>query len=1665
MEGYDPVNDEVVDPEKSWFDPQYGDPLPNDPDGHGTHTMGTIVGQEPDSGYTVGIAPGAKWIAARVFDALGYTSDAILLEAADWMLAPGGDTDAAPDVVNNSWSGGSVADDWYMDAVANYVNAEILPVFSAGNQRQGEPLPWPGSIANPASYPDAFAVGATDRNDLRASFSKLGPSPFDETIIKPEMVAPGVNVRSSLPGGVYGLGSGTSMSAPHVAGTAALLRSANQALTVADMRDILTGTARPLTDDEYPTSPNFGYGYGLLDAFEAVSQIASGIGRVEGRVLADGEDLEDAVIIHEQEITEAFMGSEIDIEARVIDDVAVTEVELLVQAQGKSYWFLVPMERVSGDHKDGVYKGTITYDMLIGDSIKYRIRARDYAGEAVITEDYVIEIVFGIVPDEYTQGFESHALGWILDGCWQWGEAVEGFDPVPYEGIGLVGTALGENYPYNSDDWLITPPIDLRDETLPAATLRFHQWYNIENNYDNGYIYVTNDYGETWNLVAGPFTDIREEWHEVVIDLTDYIGSQEPVFVGFRLVSDGIVNRPGWYIDNVRLIGEDTEAPLAPTNLVAEANIRGIKLDWDASLEGDFDHYNVYRADTSGGPYTLIAETTNNSYVDMEAVHNVEQFYVVTAVDFNGNESEYSNEASDIAVPYTQIYGSDFEEDDGGFITGVTQGTANDWEWGVPTSGPNAAASGEKLWATNLDGNYTARNDSYIESPAIELPDGGDIVLTFTHWYDFEGTTTLWDYGEVHISNDDGETWINITPRPEEKFGRREQRWFVEEISLNEYYGDTIKIRFFFHSDGSVFYSGWYVDDVYVMAAEVANEDPVDPPENPEPEPNPDPEEIARKEAYVEPSEPSFRIDREPVDLGNYEIVSDEEVRNTPESRGWGIPVDEEATVTVLETGRTVKVDLMTGKYSMNLPAGTYTLRAEAYGYYPQDEEVVVVEGETVTQSFLLQEKPKGAIAGRVVDRYWGDPAPFAEIRVVEDRKIPTVIADEEGYFTIPDVYVGTYTLSVTAENFYPGEFEVTVNPDEVTEVELGLKRFVGYEDEIVYDDGTAENALVLNSAGNGLAVRFTPERPGLVKGLRIYFWGTDWPSPGGNRLGFEIYDIVDGKPVRVGETIYVDGLVRGDWNYIDLSSIGFVATGDFFISTMQDDAGSYCPGTGIDESSPHGDRSYLNIGGEEFIPIADEGVVGALMMRAVMYNEVDTPVITNLEEVNYTNQDSITVEGTVVTDATVNVYVNNEKVASVETEDLRFAVEVDLPLDENTIMVTAEMEGNETEPSLEVVVIKDKEAPVLTVDEPEDGAKINVEVVHVVGNTSDNIEVKELLINDEAVEIDEEGNYHERLILDEGENTITVKAVDLAGNETVVERTVYVELETPEITNIEPSEDVELRAGEVLTVSFNAPAGGEGYFRLLLPFGNEPQDIGIPMEETEEGFYVGTWTVPEGVAAENIQIEVEYISPYGNVVKAIAAGKLTIVGEGVGPVITNIEPSEDVELRTGEELTVSFNAPAGGKGYFRLLLPFGNEPQDIGIPMEETEEGFYVGTWTAPEGIVASGLQVEVIFIGSDGTRHTALAEGRVTIIGDMEDLPVNAVIIGDKAFDLDYINNNPEAQMLLINWINGGNEVYIKLGKDTLVDLDGQLVDDKVLPEVIYFHHSNGNIAIYTK
>ncbi|OZV10186.1 hypothetical protein CIW83_21680, partial [Tissierella sp. P1] len=252
------------------------------------------------------------------------------------------------------------------------------------------------------------------------------------------------------------------------------------------------------------------------------------------------------------------------------------------------------------------------------------------------------------------------------------------------------------------------------------------------------------------------------------------------------------------------------------------------------------------------------------------------------------------------------------------------------------------------------------------------------------------------------------------------------------------------------------------------------------------------------------------------------------------------------------------------------------------------------------------------------------------------------------------------------------------------------------------------------------------------------------------------------------------------------------------------------------------------------------------------------------------------------------------------------------------------------------------------------------VEVVHVIGTVTDNIGLAKLEINDKEILVDESNSFHERLMLDQGENTITVKATDGAGNVTTVVRTVLVGLESPAITNILPDEDISLREGDTLTVSFEAPTVGEGYFRLLMPFGLDSNEIGIPMTE---------------------------------------------------------------------------------------------------------EDGLYTGTWIAPAGLVATGLKVQVVYISEYGVKVTEMAEGRVTVIGNIKDLISNSMIIGDEAFDMDFLDNDASAQRKLTEWYNTGGEVYIKLNDTTIVNEEGEIIAIDELPDFITYFDIRGNVTYYEK
>ncbi len=278
-----------------WYDATGTYPyVPADGDGHGTHTMGTIVGSDPNSDYHIGMAPDAQWIAVKVLDDDGVGYDTWIHAGFQWLLSPtdlsgnNPDPSQAPDVVNNSWGPGlsNVADLTFLPDVQALRAAGIFPVFSAGNSGElGD-----GSIAAPAGFPESFAVGATDFEDAIASFSSRGPSFWEE--LKPEVSAPGVDIRSSVPGGGYEGGwSGTSMAAPHAAGLAALLLSANPTLTVDELENFMKYTA---TDTSTGLSTSFGdvgpdntYGWGRIDAYEAVRWALSA-GKLYGAVTNAG---------------------------------------------------------------------------------------------------------------------------------------------------------------------------------------------------------------------------------------------------------------------------------------------------------------------------------------------------------------------------------------------------------------------------------------------------------------------------------------------------------------------------------------------------------------------------------------------------------------------------------------------------------------------------------------------------------------------------------------------------------------------------------------------------------------------------------------------------------------------------------------------------------------------------------------------------------------------------------------------------------------------------------------------------------------------------------------------------------------------------------------------------------------------------------------------------------------------------------------------------------------------------------------------------------------------------------------------------------------------------------------------------------------------------------
>jgi len=269
----------------NWFDPVAFSPTPLDDHGHGTHTTGTLVGDD-GAGNQVGVAPGAHWIACRNMN-VGVGSVALYTACFQFALAPGDvngnnpNPALAADITSNSWGctlneEGCILPLALVTVTQALRHAGIMVIASAGNSGAGG-----CSTVNaaPGALNQSFSIGATDISDAIASFSSRGPSTFTGRL-KPDVVGPGVNVRSTYRTTTtsYSFLSGTSMAAPHVAGVVALLWSAAPWLRgqVAETEDILRASAQPISTVQTcggvpaNATPNNTFGYGMVNAEAAV---------------------------------------------------------------------------------------------------------------------------------------------------------------------------------------------------------------------------------------------------------------------------------------------------------------------------------------------------------------------------------------------------------------------------------------------------------------------------------------------------------------------------------------------------------------------------------------------------------------------------------------------------------------------------------------------------------------------------------------------------------------------------------------------------------------------------------------------------------------------------------------------------------------------------------------------------------------------------------------------------------------------------------------------------------------------------------------------------------------------------------------------------------------------------------------------------------------------------------------------------------------------------------------------------------------------------------------------------------------------------------------------------------------------------------------------------
>jgi len=469
----------------------------------------------------------------------------------------------------------------------------------------------------------------------------------------------------------------------------------------------------------------------------------------------------------------------------------------------------------------------------------------------------------------YQEDFEAGQGSWFAsNGVWEIGVPRTNPPVGAHSGQNCGGTVLGGLYPANANTRLVSPSINLNTTLQPneRLQLRFWHWFN-QFPEDPGSVQISVDNGVTWNAISKTFVWNSNAWTQYIVDISGYVNST--VRLAFYFTSDGRNEANGWYIDDISIVkgiftlsnpenfelgighwfadqgvwevgapktnppvkahsGQNCAATVLGGLYSANANTRLISPEitlpglvareklqlrfWQWFNQFPEDPGVVQISVNNGTTWTPISRKFDwNSNAWTQHIIDISSYANATVRFAFYFTSDGRNEANGWYLDdVTIVKGVFILPNPENFELGIGSWFADKgvWEVGMPTAGPSAAHSVPNCAGTVLGGLYPANANTRLissEIPLIPKP-GQRPELFFWHWFNIFPE----DSAVVQISVAGG-PWQTISQSFNSNSG-----WTQFFIDLSAYANSTVRLAFYFASDGRNEANGWYIDDIRI---------------------------------------------------------------------------------------------------------------------------------------------------------------------------------------------------------------------------------------------------------------------------------------------------------------------------------------------------------------------------------------------------------------------------------------------------------------------------------------------------------------------------------------------------------------------------------------------------------------------------------------------------------------------------------------------------------------------------------------------------------------------------------------------------------------------------------------------------------------------------------